>query len=209
MEIPLNAKVECTDGQCGQVVTLIVNPVTRDLTHLVVRTPQGERYLAPIDQVTETSHDRIHLACTKDELSHMESFVGTHYVEHQGLNPDYPAWQTIQYTPMATPEQSSYYTEDEVERIPSGELAVRRGTKVEATDGQVGKVGELLIDPESGHVTHLILLEGHFWAKKEVTLPFSAIERVEGDTVHLKLDKKAIGQLPAVPVRRHYGAGRE
>jgi hypothetical protein len=87
----------------------------------------------------------------------MESFVRTHYVEHQGLNPDYPAWQTVQYTPMATPEQSSYYTEEEAERIPPGKLAVRRGTKVEAT-------------------------------------------------VHLKLDKKAIGQLPAIPVRRHYAS---
>ncbi len=208
MEIPLNAKVECTDGRGGQVFTLVVNPVTRGLTHLVVHTPQGERYLVPVEQVTDTSHDRIHLACTKEELSQMESFVKTQYVEHQGLNPDYPAWQTLQYTPMVSPEQSSYYTEEEVERIPAGELAVRRGKKVEATDGQVGEVGELLIDPENGHVTPLVLLEGHFWAKKEVTLPLSAIERSDEDKVYLKLDKKAVGRFPAVPVRRHYSGDR-
>jgi hypothetical protein len=108
---------------------------------------------------------------------------------------------------MVSPEQSSYFTEEECERIPAGKLAVRRGTKVEATDGQVGEVGELLIDPESEHVTHLVLLEGHFWAKKELTLPLAAIERVEEDTVYLKLDKKAVGQLPSIPVRRHYAGG--
>ena len=208
MEIPLNAKVECTDSKCGQVFTLVVNPVTRGLTHLVVHTPQGDRYLVPIAQIAKTSHDSIHLACTQEALGQMESLVATQYVEHQGLNPNYPAWQTVQYSPMVTPEQSSYYTEEEVERIPPGELAVRRGTKVEATDGHVGEVGELLMDPESGHITHLVLLEGHFWAKKEVTLPLSSIERTEGDTVHLKLDKKAIAQLPAISVRRHYSADR-
>lgn len=45
------------------------------------------------------------------------------------------------------------------------------------------------------------------WGKWEVTLPLSAVERVEGDTVYLKLDKNAIGQLPAIPLRRSYVAG--
>jgi uncharacterized membrane protein len=37
-----------------------------------------------------------------------------------------------------------------------------------------------------------------------VTLPVAAVERVAGDRVYLKLDKQAIGQLPAIPVRRHH-----
>lgn len=77
----------------------------------------------------------------------------------------------------------------EVERVPLGELAVHRGTQVEATDGKVGEVGELLVDPESEHVTHMILSEGHLWGKQDIMLPLSAIDRVEDDTVYLKLDK--------------------
>ena len=109
--------------------------------------------------------------------------------------------------PWATPMEVSY-VEEVVERIPPGELAVRRGTRVEATDGHVGQVGEFVVEPESGHITHLILLEGHLWAKKEVTLPLSAIDHSEGDTVYLNLDKKAVEALPSVPVRRHYGSGK-
>ena len=100
------------------------------------------------------------------------------------------------------------YVKETVERIPPGELAVRRGTRVEATDGYVGQVGEFVVEPESGHITHLVLLEGHLWAKKEVTLPLSAIDHSEGDTVYLNLDKKAVEALPTVPVRRHYGGGK-
>ena len=79
--------------------------------------------------------------------------------------------------------------------------------KVRASDGQVGLVGGLISDESGGAVTHLVLQEGHLWGKKEVTLPVSAVDRVEGDTVYLKLDKKAIAQLPTVPQRRGYVKG--
>jgi uncharacterized membrane protein/sporulation protein YlmC with PRC-barrel domain len=93
---------------------------------------------------------------------------------------------------------------EEVEQIPAGQLAVRRGTWVEATDGHVGTVGELVFDPETEQVTHFVLEEGHLWGKKEVTLPLSAIDRIVDDTVYLKLDKEAVEQLPSVPLTRHY-----
>lgn len=76
---------------------------------------------------------------------------------------------------------------------------------VEATDGHVGNVGELVTDPDSGQVTHLVLQEGHGLGKREVTLPLSAVERVKGDTVYLKLDKEAVKQLPSLPVQRRSG----
>ena len=207
MDIPLKAKVECTDGSCGQSTTVIVDPVKRELTHLVVRGPHMREVLVPVSQIENTSQGQIRLKCTKQELSEMPSFVETHYVESDEPIPEYPGYQTVLMDPWATPMEVSY-VEEVVERIPPGELAVRRGTRVEATDGHVGQVGEFVVEPESGHITHLILLEGHLWAKKEVTLPLSAIDHSEGDTVYLNLDKKAVEALPSVPVRRHYGGGK-
>jgi uncharacterized membrane protein len=84
------------------------------------------------------------------------------------------------------------------------EIAI--GYKVEALDGYAGTVGELVLDPDGGEVTHFSLKEGHLWGQREVTLPLSTVDRVAGDTVYLKLDKQAIGQLPAIPVRRGEGA---
>lgn len=37
MEIPLNARVECTDGICGRSVYVLINPVIDKVTHLVMR----------------------------------------------------------------------------------------------------------------------------------------------------------------------------
>ena len=66
----------------------------------------------------------------------------------------------------------------------------------------VGQVDEFLVDPVSGHITHLILRKGHLWGQKDVTIPVSEIARVEEDTVYLKLTKEQIEALPTIPVRR-------
>jgi sporulation protein YlmC with PRC-barrel domain len=86
--------------------------------------------------------------------------------------------------------------------IPPGELAVRRGARVRATDGHVGRVDEFMVDPTNGHITHLVLREGHPWGQKDVTIPVSQIERIEENAVYLRLDKHSIEALPAIPVRR-------
>ena len=90
----------------------------------------------------------------------------------------------------------------ENERIPQNELAIHRGAQVFATDGEVGRVDEFLIDPDSSAITHLILREGHLWNREEVTIPVSQIEHIEEDEVYLKLDKCAIEALPSIPLRR-------
>jgi sporulation protein YlmC with PRC-barrel domain len=73
---------------------------------------------------------------------------------------------------------------------------------VEATDGHAGRVDEFLVDPANGHITHLVLREGHLWGQKDVTIPVAQIDRIEDGAVYLKLDKESIGALPAIPIRR-------
>jgi sporulation protein YlmC with PRC-barrel domain len=188
---------------------VILNPETREVTHFVVQDrnlPDRDQRLVPIDQVAETSRKRIRLRCSQAELAAMDHFVDTHYAPtlHEP-SIEYPVDFTIRSVPRATLTEPRYASET-VEHIPPGELAVRRGTKVEARDGRVGHVNELVLDPESGHISHLVMEEGHLWGKREVTVPVSAIDYLLEDTVYLKLDKSAIEQLPTVPVRRHYAS---
>lgn len=75
--------------------------------------------------------------------------------------------------------------------------------KVQASDGHVGTVAKLVED-EKGTVTHFVLEKAH---KREVTLPLSAVDRVEGGTVYLTLDKEAVGKLPDLPQTRRAAKG--
>ena len=205
-DVPLKANVECTDGPCGESGIVIVNPETRQVTHFVVQDkslPDRDQRLVPVDQIAETSRDRLRLSCTKAELASMDHFIETHYgPTQQEPDIDWPVDDTVRSVPRAT-LTSSGYARKRAEHIPPGELAVRQGTKVAARDGAAGHVDELVVNPETGHISHLVLQEGHLWAKKEIAIPVSAIDYLLEDTVYLKLDKREIDALPAVPLKRH------
>ena len=208
MEIPLKAQVECTDGVCGRCVVVLLNPVVDQVTHLVVRMdslPHTE-YIVPVDVVSATTADTIGLRCSKAELEMMDPFVQTHYVREKV--PDYAGsgsygMGSYYYWPYVTPERTVRMPVEDLQ-IPPGELAVRRGTRVEARDGYVGKVDEFLVNPENGHITHLVMREGHLWGQKDVTIPLSAMGDTREGTVFLKLDKHQIESLPTVPVHRRW-----
>jgi hypothetical protein len=211
VEIPLNAQVECTDGVCGRSEYVLINPVIDQVTHLVVkedRAPNTE-YIVPVGFVTETINDTIRLRCSKAELEKMDRFVKTEYVEEKFPDKNFTfvggmyGMGNYYYLPYVAHE-ISVQVPSEHQQIPPGELAVRRGTGVEATDGHVGNVDEFVVDPKNGHITHLVMREGHLWGKKDVTVPLSAMGETREDTLFLKLDKHQIESLPTVSVHRRW-----
>ncbi|GAB4551969.1 MAG: hypothetical protein Tsb0014_45990 [Pleurocapsa sp.] len=219
-DIPLNVDVTCNDDNCGKSSHVIINPLNQVVTHIVVQNEEflgSNKRLVLIDKVVETTPKSIQLNCTKEELAKMEKFTETHYInsdtaEYRSFNSSdehifdeldlYSMWPYVYYEDS----MNMYSIAVEDERIPTGEMAVRRGAEVEATDGYVGRVDEFVIDPTDGHITHLVVREGHLWNKKELTLPLSSIERMDEDEVYLNLDKKTVKSLPAIPVRRFYSS---
>jgi sporulation protein YlmC with PRC-barrel domain len=211
MEIPLNAQVECTDGVYGRSVCVLINPVADQVANVVVRedTSPNKEYIVPVEDISETTVDTIQLRCSKAELEKMDPFIKTTFIEEQvpDINYSYAGGMygmgSYYYLPYITTERTVY---DSVknQQIPPGELAVRRGTRVEATDGVVGKVDEFVVNPENGHITHLVMREGHLWGKKDVIIPLSAMGDTRADTVFLKLDKQQIESLPTVPIHRRW-----
>jgi sporulation protein YlmC with PRC-barrel domain len=210
MEIPLNAQVECTDGVCGRSVYVLINPVIDQVTHLVVKedsSPNTE-YIVPVDFVTETIADTIQLRCSKAELEKMDPFIKTTFIEEKIPDRNFRysgkyGMGSYYYMPYVTPDRTVYESVEN-QQIPPGELTVRRGTRVEATDGYVGKVDEFVVNPENGHITHLVMREGHLWGQKDVIIPLSAMGDTRQDTVFLKIDKHQIESLPTFPVHRRW-----
>src|SRR5512140_2283585 len=216
MEIPLNAQVEYSDGvvwhAVGRCECVLINPVIDKVTHLVVKedsSPNTE-YIVPVDLVTETTADTIRLKCNKEELEKMDPFIKTTFVEEKlpvntfaspnrygfGMGPSF-------YWPYASFDGTINVPVEHLQ-VPPGELVVRRGTRVEATDGFVGKVDEFVVNPLNSHITHLVMREGHLWGKKDVIIPLSELENSDKDTVFLKINKHQIEALPTFPMQRHW-----
>jgi len=205
IDLPTQAEVHCSDGIFGRSTYIIGNPINRRITHLVVQSilPPFLEYLVPVDQVEETTNDRIKLKCTRDNLIRMETFVYEEYIPA-----DFPNYLSSPYVLPARSgangvrQEVLTFTTVTHQNIPEGELALRRGARVEANDGYVGQVDELLINSNSMQVTHLVLLERHILQKREITIPVSQIDRIDQGTLYLKLDRQSIEALPTTPIQR-------
>jgi sporulation protein YlmC with PRC-barrel domain len=203
MELPLNAEVHCSDGRCGRSTHIVLDPASEQVTHLVVKEkrPSGVERLVPVVLVDRTAAEVVLLSCTLAEFSALEPFNQTEFVygdlPHHATDPNL----TVLW-PHVVPAKR--IVDKSIRAIRPGELAIRRGARVHATDGRVGRVDEFLVDPESGNITHLCLRKDHLWADKVVCIPVSKIGAIEEKAVYLNLDKDAITSLPSVPVKRSW-----
>ena len=180
-----------------------MNPVNETLTHLVIREthfPHME-HLVSADDVTKTTPESIDLKCTTDQLAAMDLFSEKQFI-HVDIDRYSPMGTGVFVFPYVTPERDERWVAVEKEHIPPHELAIRRNAEVHATDGHIGKVDEFLVDPETCHITHLVMREGHLWGKKDVVIPVASIDHFDEDTVYLKINKKEVETLPTVPIHR-------
>jgi hypothetical protein len=191
MPLMIGAEVSCTDGACGKVTRVVVDAAVA-VTHLVVdRQYQGR--LVPLGLVDAVAGG-IGLRCTIAEFENLEPADKT--VLPQGSFED-PRWghDVLGLSRPGLPPPPVTY-----EALPFAEVAVRGGEHVHATDGDIGQVRGLVIDPGSHQVTHVLLREGHVFGRKEVAIPIGAVTGVGEDGIRLNITKQQVQGLPPVDI---------
>ena len=206
--LTIGAGARCTDGACGRVTRVVVDPVARAVTHLVVEPVgrQGLGRLVPLDLVDATDGE-IRLRCTLAEFENLDAAEETQFVPgtrgYQAYGPDqvlsWPYASLAGTTGVEGDTVSGISETVTFDTIPLGEVAVRRGERVQATDGAIGHVEGLVIDARNHHVTHVLLQEGHLWGRKEVAIPIGAVSGAD-DGIRLNLTKNQVRDLPPVDI---------
>ncbi len=202
----IGSDASCTDGICGEVSRVVVDPVARTVTHLVVEPKHfhGSGRLVPLDLVDATTGE-IRLRCTLADFEELDPAEETQFLPD---TPGYPGYDPDQV--MAMPYygmgMGSTYVPQTItyDTVPLDEVEVRRGEHVHATDGHIGRVQGLVIDPGSHHVTHVLLQEGHLWGRKEVAIPIGAVTEID-DGIRLNLTKQQVQDLPPVDIDHRHG----
>jgi sporulation protein YlmC with PRC-barrel domain len=211
-QFTIGAEVSCSDGVCGEVSRVVVDPVARAVTHLVVEPKhrQGLGRLVPLDLVGDATGDgEIRLRCTMAEFDKLGSAEETQFIPGSSGYASYGPAQVLSWPYYGLgpgggglamgaelPAVSQTVTYD---KLPLGEVGVRRGEQVHATDGGIGQVQGLVIDPSDHHVTHVLLAEGHLWGRKDVAIPISAVTGVD-DGIQLSITKDEVKDLPPVDI---------
>lgn len=195
----IGAHVDATDGRCGSLVRLIVDPATQSLTHLAVEPAhhREQTRVVPVALVERVEDGVIRLNCTRERFEQLDAAEDIELLSQADL-----ISTQMGIGGVALPLGHSAKPEL-VDVVPVGEVAVRRGDTVHAKDGWIGEVEGLVIDSASQHVTHVILKEGHVWGRKHVAIPIGAANRVE-DEIRVDLTKEEIEALP--PVSHHAGS---
>ena len=191
-----------SDGYRGEVLAVVVDPAARTVTHLVVE-PHGRAGLArlvPLElaELADAEPGPIPLRCTEAEFMSLEPAEETlaefvpGYPDPVQLLP--PGWRDTGGstadggTILRIPEKET------VDIVPPGEVEERRGDHVHASDGDVGHLRGLRIDPGSRRVTHVLVREGHVWGHQDVDIPAEMVAGF-GDGIRLSVTRQQVRDL--------------
>jgi len=212
--LELGTRVRTTDGDAGELEDVVIDPVGKRVTHLVVRPARhGQARLVSIEGAyAGRARGEVVLPCTRAEFVALPSVDEFAYVRLGEATVADPEWDVgvkdvlaLPYydgTGMFEPAMLDQNVGVAFDRVPKGEVELRRSSPVLAADGRyVGRVGGLVVD-EDEEITHFLLEQGHVWTRREVTVPMSAVDHVQTDAVRLSLSEHELTRLPARPARR-------
>lgn len=206
-QFSIGSAVSCADGDCGELTRVVIDPVARVVTHLAVEPAhrQGLARLVPV-RLASSASDGIRLRCTLAEFEALDPAEETLFVPGTRGYETYGPEQVLSWPyyrlgdKVMSPEDEGKASETvTTDTVPLGEVAVRRGAHVRATDGPIGHVQGLVIEPATGHVTHVLLQEGHLWGRKQVAIPVRAVRQLD-DGITLSISRREVQDLPPVPV---------
>ena len=195
------------DGKLpGYVKSVIVDRGSRTVTHLVIE-PEGREGLArlvPLDDRVDAHEGKIRLGYTEAEFQNLAaaeeiladvSESGPVELVSQGWrqSADEPAVDGSQTSPAR-----ALFTSDAdlvPVLLPAGEEE-HRGDHVHATDGEIGQLRALCVDPATHRVTHVhvLLKEGHLWRHTDVAVPSGSVSGFAGG-IHLSISREQVEEL--------------
>ena len=204
MPFRIGADARCTEGACGQVSRIIVNPVTREVTHLAVDPEHrpGPGRLVPVDLV-DAATSKIRLRCTLAEFQALRPAQETEIVRdldptgHDNAPRQAVGWgQRRSY--RASFGASKPPQRVTVDYVPPDEVDIRRDLTVCATDDEMGQVRGVIVEPGGRQVTHVLFGAGHMWGRREVAIPIGAVTKIGTLLIHLSLTRHQVKDLPPV-----------
>jgi len=211
MHLRLDANVQTTDGLSGTLADVVLDPVKRAVTHVVVRAGEPDRAarLVPLQLVAggTAPGDALSLTCTAEQFEQLESIQGYAYlpvderpapdsewdvgVEDVVMMPSYQGADLGVYTAEIDPNVGVTY-----DRVPKGEVEIRHSSDVVSSDDhELGAVNSLVV--ENTAITQVVVEHGHLWWHRTVSVPIESVATLETNAIRLALTKAEFGKLPS------------
>jgi len=209
MQLRPDMPVDAADGHAGGLADVLVDPVARRVTHLVVRRTHAvhpRSHLVPVE-AARVEGDRIRLSWTRDQLAATEPVDETDFVELGGWPHSTEEWDvgivrviswprfpgTGRFVETAGPEDTD--TLVEFDHLPHGTVEIRRESEVFSGEHDlVGHVEGFEVDRHAA-VTHVVVRRHHLLGHDTFAVPVDDIGSITTDAVYLTLLRDQVDAL--------------
>lgn len=209
MTLVIGSEARTADDKIsGYVKSVVVDRGTRTVTHLVVE-PQGREGLARLvrlDDHVDAQDGAIRLGYTEAEFKNLTAAEdalaevfnsGLVELVPEGWRPaddDEPVVDGSQISPAR-----AMFRGGEIDLVPvllPAEEEEHRGDHVHATDGEIGQLRALRVDPGTHQVTHVhvLLREGPLRRHQDVAIPSGSVSGY-ADGIHLSMSRRQVMEL--------------
>ncbi len=204
--------VATADGAIGEVGDLVIDPITENITHIVVQ-PHHRHYQARLVSIDVVAVDdqAASIGLSTEQVRALPTVADSDFVrfeEQLDLGEDWDAGiehvVSMPYaagSPGLDGSADAYSLSDGVtvdfDRIPKGECEIRRASEVLSSDGHaVGLVDGFLADDL--HIEGVIVQTGLPGFRHLVVIPIGHVTRVESDHITTSLTKRMFRELRPV-----------
>jgi len=202
----IGSAVRCGDGACGLLSQVVIEPIDRVLTHLVVKPEQRGREPRLValglvgSAVDQSAPEEIVLHCSLGQFETFERALPAHFLAGASGQWDYRQEQMLSWPHYRLGLDDAATRALAPDRVPLGGIGVRRGDRVQAADGRIGRVQGLVVDRVDRQATHVLLDESHLWDQKRVAIPIGSVIDLKDmtDGVRINLTKDQVRNLPPV-----------
>jgi hypothetical protein len=190
----------------GYVKSVVVDRGSRTVTHLVIE-PKGREGLArlvPLDERVDAHEGKIRLGYTEAEFRNLTAAeeILAEVAQSGPVDLVTEGWRPADDEPAVdggniSPARAIFTSEVDLVTVllPAGEEE-HRGDPVHATDGEIGQLRALYVDPGTHQVTHVhvLLKEGHLWRHKDVAIPSGSVSGFAGG-IRLSISREQVEEL--------------
>lgn len=207
LDFHLGAHVRGRDGvTLGSLGGVVYNPETGQVVSLVVRHRGvgGQSLVVPIGAVASSHGNETQVELSSEQFNTMPPFEITQNLAPPPTADRLELEQNI--APENVPDEPPVGAATGIESIafmpilqenfdvPAGDDPILRHTTVYATDGEVGNVSDILVDPQTNRVTGFIVGEGLIFTH-HVQVPMSDVTSFEPGCITLGVLANALQKV--------------
>jgi len=194
-QLGLDLRVQCLDGQGGKISNVVIDPDSRQPTHLVVKRGRlhVREILVPVSLVAEVTEAAVFLNVTRETLVGLSDYEFT-VRKGEFQKPLMVGYPRPHY--MGFPASNKSFMVLRQRNVPERSVAVEKGMAILDVDGhKVGKVEGIIVDSKKRQGRYLLFQRTHETVPQ--LIPSDLIEDVSGEIVRLRIDGEYVERLPA------------